>query len=255
MILSDCMVMEAIRRYYGTPAGVVAAMKAGVDMVFVCHEPELQRASADAALHALENGELSENDASLARILAAKARYAFTSAEPELANLPEDRQTARTLARKAITLVSGTLPRPTASTFFCGCADYRMSKAANADNGAPVFPTDMQRRFGGDAFVSDARPDGTQIAAIVERARRADAIVLSTCNAHLHREQLALAKALADTGVPTTVVALRNPYDLPLLPDSIVKLAAYDYSADALDAVADVLGGGACVGVPPVRLG
>ena len=52
LILSDCMVMDAIRRHYGTARGVVEAMRAGVDMVFVSSNAGLQRESAAAALAA-----------------------------------------------------------------------------------------------------------------------------------------------------------------------------------------------------------
>ena len=58
LVLSDCMVMDAIRLHYGTANGVVAAMKAGVDMVFVCSNPALQRESAEAAVAAAERGEI-----------------------------------------------------------------------------------------------------------------------------------------------------------------------------------------------------
>lgn len=58
LILSDCMVMDAIRRHYGTAHGVVEAMRAGVDMVFVSSNADLQRESAPAALAAAESGSI-----------------------------------------------------------------------------------------------------------------------------------------------------------------------------------------------------
>ena len=41
LVLSDCMEMDAIQKYYGTAKGVAAAMAAGVDLVFVSHSQEL----------------------------------------------------------------------------------------------------------------------------------------------------------------------------------------------------------------------
>ena len=63
-----------------------------------------------------------------------------------------------------------------------------------------------------------------------------------------------LAAALAEKGVPMTVAALRNPYDLPLMPENAALLAAFDYSRDSLAALADVFSGGACCGVMPAAL-
>ena len=63
-----------------------------------------------------------------------------------------------------------------------------------------------------------------------------------------------IAAALAEKGVPMTVAALRNPYDLPLMPENAALLAAFDYSRDSLAALADVFSGGACCGVMPAAL-
>lgn len=45
LTLSDCMVMDAIRKHYGTADGVVTALRAGVDIVFVSSDIDLQRES------------------------------------------------------------------------------------------------------------------------------------------------------------------------------------------------------------------
>ena len=79
-------------------------------------------------------------------------------------------------------------------------------------------------------------------------------IIMSTCNAHIYTGQIRLAAALAATGVKMTAAALRNPYDLPLLPESVGKLAVFDYTPDSLSALCEVLSGGECTGVMPVRL-
>ena len=41
LVLSDCMMMGAIADHYGSVAGIVAALKAGVDMVFASHSAQL----------------------------------------------------------------------------------------------------------------------------------------------------------------------------------------------------------------------
>ena len=112
----------------------------------------------------------------------------------------------------------------------------------------------MGARFGAAFAVCSKDPDKTEIASLAERARGAENIIFSSCNAHLFRGQLALAAALSETGVPMTVAALRNPYDLPLMPKNAALLAAFDYSRDSLAALADVFSGGECCGVMPAVL-
>ena len=122
LVLSDCMVMDAIRLHYGTANGVVAAMKAGVDMVFVCSNPALQRESAEAAVAAAERGEidLTETEESVCRILAAKERFAAGGAKPELCSREEDFAAVRDVSRRAIVHVGGKICAAGEGSFFVG---------------------------------------------------------------------------------------------------------------------------------------
>ena len=256
LTLSDCMVMDAIRKHYGTADGVVTALRAGVDIVFVSSDIDLQRESAAAVLAAAERGEFDETDMaeSVDRILNSKAKYAFADAEPELCGRPEDFAAARDISRRAITALDGAVSRADENTFFCGCADYRVSGEANEDGGAVTFPEYMARTFGAKCLVTPKEPTREDIRQAAQQAERCGKIVLGTCNGHLFRGQLDLARALAALGKPLAVIALRNPYDLSGLPAEIWKLAAYDYEEPALCALADVLRGGKAEGICPVEL-
>ena len=190
----------------------------------------------------------------MCRILAAKERFAAGGAKPELCSREEDFAAARDVSRRAIVHVGGKICAAGEGSFFVGCADYRMTQASNADPEARPFPEYMQRRFGGKAAVCSTDPDDAEIAKIVEMAAGCGNVIMSTCNAHIYHGQLKLAWALAETGIEMTAAALRNPYDLPLLPDNIGRLAVWDYSADSLAALCEVLRGGECTGRMPVKI-
>jgi len=49
-------------------------------------------------------------------------------------------------------------------------------------------------------------------------------------------------------------VALRNPYDIPMLPQCQCRIASYDYSSPALMGLEDVFRGGEMTGKLPVVL-
>ncbi len=75
---------------------------------------------------------------------------AFTDAKPELCGRPEDFAAARDISRRAITALDGAVIRADENTFFCGCADYRVTQAANDSTDAlPFAEVYMHRRFGG----------------------------------------------------------------------------------------------------------
>jgi len=255
LILTDCMQMGAIQDFFGTAAGVVASLKAGVDLAEISSSLELEREAAQAVMRAAEAGEfdMDELRESAEKILRFKER-ALTGPVPEECGLASDRRAVQAMMRQAVSCLGGSAFPADEHTFFCGCADYRASGVGNDNGDSTSFAGVMSRAFGARGLVTAKDPDDAQIRQAVEAAAGAEKIVLATCNAHLFRGQLALARALAALGRPMAVIALRNPYDLAALPDSVWKIAAYDYSAPAFGALEEVLRGGSAPGVCPVRL-
>ena len=255
LILTDCMEMLAIQNHYGTPQGVVAAIRAGVDLAEISSRMDLEEASAKAVNEAAARGELNlqEIQESVERILKFKQQL-FTAPDAALCNLQRDRQAAWNLSRQAVTQVGGNPFRADEHTFFCGCADYRVSGAANEDGKKATFPEFMAQHFGARCLVTSKDPTEEEIQEVVRQAAGAEKIVLGTCNGHLFAGQQQLAAALSRLQKPMAVVALRNPYDLSGLPETLWKLCSYDYDAPALAGVAEVLSGGAATGVCPVKL-
>ena len=255
LVFSDCMEMNAIQQYYGTAKGTVAAFKAGVDLAELSKTVSLMRDTAEAVNDAADRGEfdMDEIRASVEKILAVK-RKMLVSPCPQVCNLPEDRETVQRINRCAITGCSGIPPVLDENTFFCGCNGYPASLVGNPEANMQPFPEYMANAFGGGAVVTSKNPEEEEILAVAEAASRYERIVLGTSNAHLLRGQLKLAEALAATGKELIVVALRNPYDIPLLPECSCKIAAYDYSEPCFKALEEVFRGGAMTGRLPVKL-
>ena len=255
LVLSDCMAMDAIRRHYGAPQGALAAMNAGVDLVFVSSDEDLQRKTAaflceSAQTDALDSGEM---QASLQRILRFKAQYAYTDALPELVGQAQDAEASARLHRCAVTHVGGVLFKPDTHTFFCGPEDYRASLVGNSAAAIKAAPLLFESIYGGGAAVCGKDPDSAEIGRIVNQAAAYDKMMLFTCNGHLFSGQITLAKALSALNKPMMIAALRNPYDLVMLPD-IGKIAVYDYSLSALHALMDALNTNQFYGHLPIHL-
>ena len=255
LVFSDCMEMEAIRKFYGTAKGTVAAFQAGVDLAEISKTTELMWETAKAVNEAAEAGQLdmAELRRSVEKILTIKKKM-LTAPDWTPCGLPQDRAAVRELNRRAITCCSGTLPVPDGNTFFCGCGDFRVSLAGNPEDRMLPFPEHMAAAFGGGFQVTSKDPGEEEIREVLEKAAPYDRVLLGTANAHLFRGQLKLAQALADTGKELTAVALRNPYDIPLLPECSCKIAAYDYTEPCFRALEEIFRGGSLSGTLPVKL-
>jgi beta-N-acetylhexosaminidase len=78
LVLSDAMEMNAIKQYYGAPNGCIEAIRAGVDIVLVCHDASLMEASLIAVAETHTNGgfDSAAFDASVEQIIQYKKKYA-----------------------------------------------------------------------------------------------------------------------------------------------------------------------------------
>jgi len=255
LVFSDCMEMDAIQKYYGTAVGTVAAFKAGVDLAGFSKTTELMREAAQTVNEAAAAGEfdMEEIRQSVERILQFKQDL-LVEPKPHLYNLPEDRAAVQQINRNAITCCSGNVPVLDENTFFCGCDNFRVSQVGNPDEWMLPFSEHMAAAFGGGSSVISKNPDEEEINGVVKAASDYHRIVLGTSNAHLFPGQIDLANALAKTGKELSIVALRNPYDIPLLPDCACKIAAYDYSTLCFKALEEVFRGGVMTGKLPVKL-
>ena len=259
LVISDCMEMQAIQKYYGSVNGVLAAMHAGVDLVFLSHTTTMAGEAAEAARVALEKGELSaeEMDESVARILAAKDALQRTEAKPYEKNVAQ-RINAELLKASLTEVHCPAAGRPElgASPLCLGCPPYRTGLVGNVvDDVKAAFPTILSSLLGGAAEVTPIDPTDAEIAALCEKSKAYTGIVIGTYNGHLHPAQRKLVQQLAQTGKPIAAVALRNPYDLADLPENVYALEAYEYTSQSIHAVADILlGREKAAGKLPVKL-
>ena len=239
LIISDCLMMDAIAQHYGTAPGAVAASRAGVDMICVSHAPSLAGACCEAIRQSMPAEAL---EASVQRIVALKRQLPALT-DVSVVGCPEHRAAVRRLREESLTRLGAAMPSLGDKPLFVGCRPYQASQASNPRDRDASFPAWMRERFGGTALETSADPDAAEIARASAQARESSCVVLGTCNGHLRPGQLALMCALGETERPLICVALHDPYDLAALPDHACGLAAYEYSRDSLEAVARALRG------------
>lgn len=243
LIISDCMMMDAISRFYGTVEGTVAAVKAGVDLVLICHSNPLAADAAKALMDSLTDEEL---EASFRRIKRVKGRLTNQAYPLECVGCGEHLAKAREMARASLTFVGGPstgLPSLGDNPLFVGCEPYRSTQAADPSSCTGNLPRSLQRQFGGDTLEITPDPDDETIAAVLENARHHSALVLSTFNGRQLPQQQKLIHSLKTLDIPVVLIAMRDPYDLMGMTDKCWCLAAYDYTALSVEVLCATLAG------------
>ncbi len=119
-----------------------------------------------------------------------------------------------------------------------------LTPADTSETIEPGLARALRRRLPSvEEVVTGHPPSADDIAAVRERARDADLVVVGTINAWSDPAQVELVEALLGTGVPVVTVALRVPFDLARYPSAATHLVTYSILPPSLDAlVAGLMG-------------
>lgn len=270
LILTDCMEMKAIDDHYGSGEAAVRAVEAGVDQVLVSHTFEKQMESYQALLHAVETGRLSMEriDQSVARILKWKEylNWGEWTADPttvKKVGSPEHRALATEIGERVVTLVRDeqkAIPAIPAEHQRVVLV-YPVVKMTTMVEEKDAGPREaIYRAFKAmypdtELITITMNPDVDEMTAVTARVKEADLVIFSAFFAAKNPAQAQLINELAKTTTKLVVVAIRNPYDLQVLPDVATYLTTYDYNEYSLCGVARVIAGEAQArGVLPITI-
>ncbi|MNW46309.1 putative lipoprotein YbbD precursor [compost metagenome] len=249
LVVSDCLEMDAIKRYYGTAKGALGAVKAGIDLVFISHTPETVKEAVHLIEEAVAIGELDEAviDAAVTKILAYKAQYA-TIKEPdyEVVGCDVHRRANEHMRTETICHIKGELqPIQTGDeqVLFIGSYSYRTDLASSSVNQDLSFPQYMGEHFNAAYEIIDIDPSEEQINAVLQKVQGYKHIVIGLFNARENKGQLALVQKLLAAGCKVTAITLGRPYDLTLIEGEFCGIAAFEYTLDAFKSVVPILNG------------
>lgn len=249
LVVSDCMEMAAIKQYFGTAQGALAAVKAGVDLVFISHTPSVVKEAVHLIEEAVASGDLDEAiiDAAVTKILAYKAQYSvIEELDYEIVGCDVHRRANERMRTETICRTKGEIEpvrMGDQQVLFMGSYSYRSDLASSSVNQEFSFPQYMGERFQTAYEVVDIDPNEEQQNAALQKAQGYKHIVLGLFNARENKGQLALARKLLTAGNRVTAITLGRPYDLALIEGEFCGLSAFEYSADAFQSLIPILKG------------
>jgi beta-N-acetylhexosaminidase len=249
--ISDALDMRALAQGPAQAVDVIAAVRAGVDLLLCAPDPRARRRVEATLEAAAARGlfDVAALGASSRRVMALRRWLASAGETPDLAVVasPEHQALAGELAERSLTLVSGNPAVPSGARILAVMP--RPIDLTPADTSSTVEPglgralrtcfTEVEE------VVVGSSPSDDEIAGARARARagEVDAVVVGTIDGHRDPPQLQLVRALAATGVPTVAVAMRTPWDIVGYPAGVAAFCTYSILPASLEALASALAG------------
>jgi beta-N-acetylhexosaminidase len=253
LTITDALDMAALPQGTGQVVDAIAALRAGVDLLLCTPDPVKTGRIEDAIVLAASRRlfDPAELRASAERLAALRRRLAaIPRPDPSVARSAAHFALAREVAERSITLVrndDGLLPLrlgPGARILAVMPAPRALTPADTSDSVAPGLAAALRAHWPGvDEVVTSHPPTDAEIAAVAERARAADVVVVGTIAASADRAQVRLVDALLDSGRAVVTVALRTPWDHAAYPLARTHVVAYGILEPTLGAMAAALFG------------
>ena len=260
LTISDAFDMHALAQGAAQAVEVIAAIRAGIDLLLCAPGRPAQRRIEETLSAAGARGlfEPDELEASSARLADLRAWLAAAGTPPDLDVVGSAEHTAisRELAERALTRLDrgagGAKGQKYAQIVFPPGTRIlaimpEPTDLTPADTSSAVPPglgRALRTRFASvDDVVVPVAPGDAEIGGLRTRAESFDAVVVGTIEAHQQSRQAALVRAIAESGTPTVAVAMRTPWDAVVYPEGVPAIATYSILPDSLEALARALAG------------
>jgi len=250
--ITDALDMGALPQDATQAVDVVAALRAGVDLLLATYRRASHRRIEAAITRAAQLGVLDGAAvvASAARISVLRQWLAAFPAPPlSIVGCAEHRALATELAERSTTLVrdeAGLLPLRLRVESRIAVIEPQPFDLTPADTTSMLAPGGLaaalrEHHDRVHGLSVSPEPSGAEIAGARDAARGADLAIVATDAASFRLGQAALARAVIATGVPVVTVALRTPFDLAAYPEAATHACTYGRLEPSLAAVAAAL--------------
>lgn len=256
LLITDALDMKAITQGAGQIVDLIAAIRAGVDLLLMTGDPAVQERIYAGLILAYDRGLIRDEHlvASGRRLLSLQQWLGFQAQNrPDLGvvGCGEHLTLAKIIARRSITKVRNRkhlLPLTLDNDDRIAVIMPHPADLTPADTSSYVKPVlaEMARAYhpNVDEFLVAQKPAPAEIGDLRERAANYDLLIIGTMSASMQPEQAALVNELLATGVSAITVAMRTPYDLAVYPQSETHICTYSILPVSMRELAAALWGG-----------
>jgi beta-N-acetylhexosaminidase len=253
LLISNALDMGAIRQGLGQVIDVIAAVRAGIDLLLLMHDEEAEERVTDGLRLAAARGILGDKrlEESVNRILSLKDWIGgFRQPGFDVIGCAEHLELEQTVARRSITLIrneAGLLPLKLPAEARVAVVMPKPEDLTPADTSSSVLPalTDsiLEYHENVDEFMVNQQPMTSELSAVTGNSSEFDLIIAGTISASMQPQQGAMVDQLIATGVPVITLAMRTPYDLMAYPRTDTHICTYGIQPSTMAALAAALFG------------
>jgi beta-N-acetylhexosaminidase len=254
IIMTDCLEMDAISKYYGVGKGALMSLLAGSDIVLISHTAKYQIEAFNTIKQAIEDGSFPEEllDKKVERILEYKKRFNLVSLIEKIKSIPKDilnknNEFSQNIITKALTLVKDNkelLPIMNDEKVFIVSPIRKVNSIA--DDVLPLcdFGKELAKKIGCgyESFEDVKELYDDKYRKLILNCKNADKVVVGTYNAYRDEGQQKLLRDIVKVNKNVILVALRIPYDASLQENDIsTAICSYEYTDNSVKELCDSL--------------
>lgn len=255
VIVTDCMEMNAISKYFGTANAAVMALKAGADMILISHTKKLQIEVFNKIKEAVISGEICEMriDESVERIVNLKHKYKiFNSPYPNYESIKsvvgceEHKKIVKEVSKSSITLLKdekNLIPLKTNNILVISPNQNKFSDVIDNPQSELSFAKILANRFGGCDLTISINPDENMIENVLSIAEKYELIIVGTYNTSQNEGQAKLVNRILEKNQNVVIIALMNPYDILKFKNVSTYICAYEYTPLSIRSIVECLKG------------
>ena len=268
VIISDSLQMSAVRDHFGSSQAAIQSLNAGVDLLLIGDGKVLdeqntdpQNEILDALVHAVETGEIAEEDLNRAvmNVLKLKNSYRLFAVDPSEFHAPypeeltEHQDLVQELSDQSITLIrdeEGLLPLPTESNLFVS-----FPSPYDLEYGHSSFCDVAADHLYGKPVTVHMNPTHAEIEEVLFQSDNYDTAIVLVNDMKNNPNQKVMIDRLLEKEMPLIVICIGSPYDLNELQEIKTVFCTYGYTpSSVLSAIALMNGTLTPGGILPVEV-
>ena len=250
LITSDCMEMNAISETMTTSVGAMRGIKAGDDLVLVCHTKQRQIDSLNLIKESIEKNEISikEIDEKIERILkyknevysVMKQKFFNNPNNLEIFNDAEQAEVLQHIVDSSLTYVNGKNFELKGKTLIYWCQQFASTIAEDTldeENFGDLLNKEIPSADTLE-YITDEYSEKN-----VTASKNYDTVVFISFNAFSYKNQANMINEINKISSNLFVISIRNPYDYLYLDENINFYTLYESTPNSMRTVVKFLKG------------